>query len=64
MPVFPRANLARLVMTRFDRGHFVANGSVLHVTRGLGTSGQRVRVGAPPEVVVLTLVAAESLAAA
>jgi predicted MPP superfamily phosphohydrolase len=63
VPFFRRANLARLGITRFDQGRFVENGCVLYVTRGLGTSGQRVRVGAPPEVVVLTLVAAEASAA-
>lgn len=62
LPGFPRVNLAR-VLTRYDQGRFVEDGRVLHVSRGLGTSGQRVRVGAPPEIVVLTLVAAETIAA-
>ena len=62
LPGFPHVNFAR-VLTRYDRGRFVEDGRVLHVSRGLGTSGQRVRVGAPPEIVVLTLVAAETLAA-
>jgi predicted MPP superfamily phosphohydrolase len=62
LPGFPHVNFAR-VLTRYDRGRFVEDGRVLHVSRGLGTSGQRVRVGAPPEIVVLTLVAAETRAA-
>jgi hypothetical protein len=57
VPGLPRINLARLAM-RFDAGRFVAGGALLHVSRGLGTSGQRVRVGVPREIAVLELRAA------
>jgi len=50
------ANVARLVVTRFDAGSFERDGALLHVNRGLGTSGQRVRVGAPREITLFTLV--------
>jgi len=42
-------------MTSYDAGTFQENGCVLHVNRGLGTSGQRLRIGAPPEISVVTL---------
>jgi predicted MPP superfamily phosphohydrolase len=59
----PRLNVARVLVTRFDAGFFERDGARLHVNRGLGTSGQRVRVGAPREITVLTLVAAVERAA-
>jgi len=43
---------------RYARGHVVEDGRHLYVTSGLGTSGLPVRLFAPPEVVVLELVAA------
>jgi predicted MPP superfamily phosphohydrolase len=55
VPGVPQLNLARLMQMRFDAGSFVREGSLLHVNRGLGTSGQRVRIGAPREISVLTL---------
>ena len=42
---------------RYARGHVVEDGRHLYVTSGLGTSGLPVRLFAPPEVVVLELVA-------
>lgn len=63
IPGLPRLNPARLFVTRFDGGLFVENGATLHVSAGLGTSGQRVRIGVPREIVVLTLVPALSAAA-
>jgi hypothetical protein len=55
VPMAPRWNVARLLMTPYDAGTFVEDGCVLHVNRGLGASGQRVRIGAPREVTLLTL---------
>jgi predicted MPP superfamily phosphohydrolase len=37
---------------------------LLHVNRGLGTSGQRVRIGAPREITLVTLLAADVAATA
>lgn len=55
LPLAPRWNPARLLMTPYDAGTFVQDGCVLHVNRGLGTTGQRVRIAAPPEITVVTL---------
>jgi uncharacterized protein len=55
LPVAPRWNLARLLMTPYDAGTFVERGCTLHVNRGLGTSGQRIRIAAPREITVVTL---------
>jgi predicted MPP superfamily phosphohydrolase len=63
VPGAPRLNVARVLVTQFDAGFFERDGARLHVNRGLGTSGQRVRIGAPREITVLTLVAAVERAA-
>ena len=55
LPGLPRLNPARLLMTAFDGGTYTRPGAVLHVSRGLGVSGQRVRVGVPREIAVITL---------
>ncbi len=54
-PGIPKLNPARLLMTRYDAGTFERDGAVLHVNRGLGVSGQRIRVGVPREITVVTL---------
>ncbi|HEV7735626.1 MAG TPA: metallophosphoesterase [Candidatus Binatia bacterium] len=54
-PGVPKLNPARLLMTRFDGGTFERDGVVMHVNRGLGVSGQRIRVGVPREITVVTL---------
>jgi predicted MPP superfamily phosphohydrolase len=59
VPGAPRINVARLLITRFDAGVFERDGAVLYVSRGLGTSGQRVRIGVPSEITVVTLVPRE-----
>src|SRR5262249_30813687 len=56
VPGIRRFNLARLLGLGFDAGVFRRNGSCLVVSRGLGTSGQPVRVAVPCEIAVLTLV--------
>jgi predicted MPP superfamily phosphohydrolase len=58
VPGLPHLNPARLLMTAYDVGTFRRDGTVLHVSRGLGTSGQPVRVAVPREITVVTLVAA------
>jgi predicted MPP superfamily phosphohydrolase len=63
VPGLPRLNPARLFVSRYDAGTHERDGTVLHVNRGLGTSGQRVRVGAPREITVVTLVGAAAHAA-
>jgi len=49
-----RWNLAR-VMTRFTAGLFHEGRSTLYVSRGLGTTGPPVRLGARPEIALLEL---------
>jgi predicted MPP superfamily phosphohydrolase len=61
VPGLPRLNVARIMQTRFDAGTFTRGRSVLHVNRGLGTAGQRIRVGAPREISVLTVVPADQV---
>ena len=56
-PGLPHVNIARLLISRFDSGTFTRDRSHLHVNRGLGTSGQPVRVGVPAEITTLSLVA-------
>jgi len=48
-------NLARLV-TRYHRGLFRENGSVLYVNRGAGVAGPAVRVNCPREITTIELV--------
>jgi predicted MPP superfamily phosphohydrolase len=49
-----RINLAR-IMTRFTAGLFHEGRATLYVSRGLGTTGPPVRIGARPEIAVLEL---------
>jgi predicted MPP superfamily phosphohydrolase len=55
IPGIPKLNPARLLMTRFDAGTFERDGALLHVNRGLGVSGQRLRIGVPREITIVTL---------
>ena len=55
VPGVPQLNLARLLQMGFEAGCYVRDRTLLHVNRGLGTSGQRVRIGVPREISVLTL---------
>jgi predicted MPP superfamily phosphohydrolase len=64
VPGLPGLNPARFLMTRYDAGTFAIGGSLLHVNRGLGTSGQRLRIAAPREITVVTLLRAPAVAAA
>jgi predicted MPP superfamily phosphohydrolase len=49
-----RWNLARIV-TAFSSGFYREGTSALYVNRGLGTTGPPIRMGARPEIAVLTL---------
>jgi predicted MPP superfamily phosphohydrolase len=49
-----RLNLARLV-TRYHRGLFRENGSVLYVNRGAGVAGPALRVNCPREIATIEL---------
>jgi len=62
VPAAPRWNPARVLMTPYDAGTFVERGCILHVNRGLGFSGQRIRIGAPREITVVTLRSADATA--
>lgn len=55
LPFARRVNPARVLMTPYDGGTFAEDGCLLHVNRGIGTSGQRVRIGVPREITVVTL---------
>jgi predicted MPP superfamily phosphohydrolase len=55
LPFMPRVNTARILMTPYDGGTFVEDGCLLHVNRGIGTSGQRMRIAVPREITVVTL---------
>ena len=55
VPGFARRwNLARVV-TSFTCGLYQMDGATLYVNRGLGTTGPPIRMGARPEIAVLTL---------
>ena len=58
IPVLRRLVIPSHYGERYARGHIVEDGRHLYVTSGLGTSGLPLRLFAPPEVVVLELVAA------
>jgi uncharacterized protein len=60
IPVLRRPAIPSRYGERYARGHVVEDGRHLYVTSGLGTSGLPVRLLAPPEVVVLELVAART----
>jgi len=64
VPGLAAVNPARILMTSYDGGTFTSGGSVLHVNRGLGTSGQRVRIAVPREITVVTLAAGDAAVAA
>jgi uncharacterized protein len=64
VPGLPRVNPARLLMTRHDGGLFADGGAALHVSRGLGTGCQPLRIGVPPEITILTLVPGDAARAA
>jgi predicted MPP superfamily phosphohydrolase len=49
-----RLNLARLV-TRYHRGLFRENGSVLYVNRGAGVAGPALRINCPREITTIEL---------
>jgi hypothetical protein len=55
VPGFPQLNVARLLITRRSVGWFRQDGQYLHVSAGLGVSGQRVRVAVPAEITEITL---------
>ena len=63
-PGLPHANVARLLISRFDSGTFTRPGGWLHVNRGLGTSGQPVRLGVPAEITTLSLIGISAARAA
>jgi predicted MPP superfamily phosphohydrolase len=58
IPILRRPVIPSYYGERYARGHIVEGGRHLYVTSGLGTSGLPLRLFAPPEIVVLELVAA------
>lgn len=55
LPGLPHVNVARFMITRRSIGWYRQDGQYLHVSAGLGVSGQRVRVGVPCEITEITL---------
>ncbi len=52
--LWPIGHIVRLFYPKLH-GHFTHNGSHLYVSRGTGTWGPPIRLGAPPEIVGITL---------
>ncbi len=59
IPLLRRPLMPSRYGERYARGHIVEGGRHLYVTHGVGTSGLPIRFLAPPEVVILTLRAAQ-----
>ena len=57
VPGLPRLNVARF-FTSFDAGWFKRGAACLHVSRGVGASGQPLRIGVPAEITLIELVPA------
>lgn len=55
IPLLRRALVPSLFGARYRAGHIIEHGRHLYVTRGVGTSLLPVRLGAPPEIALLTL---------
>jgi len=55
LPPLRRHVIPSIFGDRYARGHVVEHGRHLYVTSGVGTSSHPVRLGRPPEIVVLTL---------
>ena len=55
VPGLRHLNMARLLVTHRDVGWFRSEGYRMHVSAGLGVSGQRIRLGVPRDVTVIRL---------
>lgn len=55
IPWLTFAVLRNALGEQYIRGHYVVNGNPLYVSRGVGMTGPRLRIGSPTEVAVLTL---------
>lgn len=55
VPVLRRRWIPSRYGERYAGGHVVEGGRQLYITRGVGSSGKPVRLGAPPEIAVLKL---------
>lgn len=58
VPLLTRAVLRRVANEPYVRGRYALGDVQLYVNRGIGNSGVRVRINAPPEVALVTLRAA------
>jgi predicted MPP superfamily phosphohydrolase len=56
IPGLRHLNMARILVTGRDIGWFRSEGHRMHVSAGLGVSGQRIRVGVPRDVTVVRLI--------
>jgi len=63
VPGLRHLNMARILVSGRDVGWFRSEGHRLHVSAGLGVSGQRIRIGVPRDVTVVRLAAAPPRAA-
>jgi uncharacterized protein len=59
LPILGRLIVPSVFGERFATGHVVEDGRHLFVTTGVGTSIWPIRLGVPPEVVILTLLSAD-----
>lgn len=60
LPLLPKLNMAWFLGIRRTSGAYADGSSRLFVSRGIGASGQRVRVNAPRELTVLRLTTAQN----
>jgi predicted MPP superfamily phosphohydrolase len=58
--IFPFSLITRLVFPYHSGDYLLANGALLHVSRGTGTWGPPVRFLSPPEITIIDLIPAQS----
>jgi len=64
VPFFRHLNVSHALVSSYDVGWFRTETHRLHVSAGLGSSGQHVRIGTRPEITVIRLSCARVAAAA
>lgn len=64
VPLFRHLNVSHALVSSYDVGWFRTETHRLHVSPGLGASGQQIRIGTRPEVTIVRLGCARAAAAA
>jgi predicted MPP superfamily phosphohydrolase len=64
VPFFRHLNVSHALVSSYDVGWFRTETHRLHVSAGLGSSGQHVRIGTRPEITVIRLACARAAEAA